>query len=158
MVIEPNKPTFGLRLIAVIEAVKGSLGLVLGSGLLCCPQNSAMRWLTGSLHLEGLFPLETWMLLAFGYAALRFIEAYGLWLARQWGEWLALISAALYIPFIIKALIKNGPSWWNVSLLLLNVAFVAYLSFLLVKTRRRRAHTALASIMGETLETSVGDR
>lgn len=157
MVIEPNKPTFGLRLIAVIEAVKGSLGVMLGFGLLCFPQNPVMRWLTGSLHLEGLFSLETWMLLAFGYAALRFVEAYGLWLARQWGEWLALISAALYIPFIIKALIKNGPSWWNVSLLLLNVAFVAYLSFLLVKTRQRRAHSARASIMGETIETAMSD-
>ena len=156
MVIEPNKPTFGLRLIAVIEAVKGVLGLALGLGLLCFPRTSAIRCLGESLHLETLFSLQTWMLLAFAYATLRFVEGYGLWLARQWGEWIALLSAAVYIPFIAKAMIMNGPSLWNVVLLVLNLVFVSYLSLVLVKTRRKRALMALPVSDAEVVGTPVG--
>ena len=156
MVIEPNKPTFGLRLIAVIEAVKGVLGLGLALGLLCFPRTSAIRWLGESMHLEQLFSLQTWMLLAFAYAALRFIEAYGLWLARQWGEWIALLSAAIYIPFIAKAMIVHGPSLWNVALLILNLAFVSYLGLVIVKTRRKRSRTGVPVSGGEAVGTPAG--
>ena len=36
--------------------------------------------------------------IAFAYAALRFTEAYGLWKARTWAEWVALVSGALLLP------------------------------------------------------------
>ena len=62
-------------------------------------------------------------------------------LARRWGEWLALLSATLYVPFEIYA-IARGVSWLKVTLLLLNVAFVAYLTVVLIATRRKRAMAA----------------
>ena len=36
---------------------------------------------------------------AAAYSIVRFVEAYGLWRARAWAEWFALISGALYVPF-----------------------------------------------------------
>jgi uncharacterized membrane protein (DUF2068 family) len=174
MVIEPNKPTLGLRLIAVLEATKGVLGLVLGIGLYLLTghhRHPLIQWIVERLHLDDSahaphfivemlahperFRLEIWTLLAAGYATLRFVEAYGLWLARRWAEWLALVSAALYIPFEIFAIVES-PTLLKVSLLVLNGAFVAYLSMVLRATRRKRAHAARAASAEGAVETPAG--
>ena len=176
MLIEPNKPTLGLRLIAVFEALKGFIGLALGIGLHLLAgqhQHPLIRWIVEYFHLEDSahaphfivemlahpeqFPLVLWTLLAAGYATLRFVEAYGLWLARRWGEWLALVSAGLYIPFEIYAIVL-GATWLKVSLLVLNVAFVIYLSIVLVMTRRKRARASRTAEAPGAVETSVGGR
>jgi len=174
MVIEPNKPTLGLRLIAVLEVAKGVLGLILGVGLYLLAghhqhpliQSIVVRFhLNDSAHaphfiVEMLahperFRLEIWTLLAAGYATLRFVEGYGLWLARRWAEWLALVSAALYIPFEIFAIVER-PTLLKVTLLVLNGAFVAYLSMVLRATRRKRAHAARAASDEGAIETPAG--
>jgi uncharacterized membrane protein (DUF2068 family) len=176
MVIEPNKATLGLRLIAVLEAAKGTLGLVLAIGLYLLAghhQHPLFQWIVDRFHLDDSahaphfivemlanperFQLEVWMLLAIAYAALRFVEGYGLWLARRWAEWVALISAALYIPFEIYA-IAVGPTLLKVSLLVLNIAFVTYLGIVLAATRRKRAHAARAASDAGAIETPAGGR
>lgn len=173
MVLEPNKPTLGLRLIAILEAAKGTLGLALGIGLWLLAgqhQHPLIQWIVEYFHLDDSahaphfivemlahpekFRMEVWTLLAMGYAGLRFVEAYGLWLARRWAEWLALVSAALYIPFEIYAILL-GPTLLKVSLLVLNVAFVVYLGILLAATRRKRAHAARVAA---AIETPAGGR
>jgi uncharacterized membrane protein (DUF2068 family) len=157
MVIKPGQPTLGLRVIAFLEAAKGLLGLSLGVALYALASHHLHSFfqaiirhfhLTESAHAPhfvvemlvhpGRFRMEVWTGLAMAYAALRFTEAYGLWFARRWGEWLALLSAALYVPFEIYA-IATGVSLLKVILLLLNVAFVAYLTMVLIATRRKRA-------------------
>lgn len=174
MVTEPNKPTFGLRLIAVFEATKGVLAVVLAFalyGLSGHHQNSLIQWSVQRFHLEDSthaphlivemlasperFRLGIWTLLTVGYATLRFTEAYGLWLARRWGEWIALVSATLYVPFEIYA-IAFGATLLNVTLLVLNIALVAYLSIVLVNTRRKRAHAARTAAAERALEVRAG--
>jgi uncharacterized membrane protein (DUF2068 family) len=170
MLIEPDKPTLGLRLIAVLEAVKGAVAVVLAFALYTLADhhlNPFIQWIVRQFHLDDSahaphfvaemlthperFRLEIWTMLAAAYATLRFTEAYGLWLARRWGEWIALISAALYIPFEMYA-IASGATMVKVSLLVLNVAFVTYLSVVLIKTRRKRAHAARAAAGDEVVE------
>ena len=160
MLIEPNKPTLGLRLIALFEAAKGALGLALGIELYRFAGNHmdpliewCVRWLRlpdggHSPHFivemvthPGSLGLGMWTLLTVPYAALRFAEAYGLWLARRWGEWLTLVGAALYVPFEIYAL-TIGVSALKVVLLVLNLVFVVYLAMVLRATRRKRAVAA----------------
>lgn len=36
--------------------------------------------------------------LAFLYAAMRFVEAYGLWETKVWAEWFAIIDGSLFLP------------------------------------------------------------
>ena len=60
---------------------------------------------------------------AVAYSVLRFVEAYGLWYARAWAEWIALVSGMLYLPFEIYKLIHR-PSPFHVSVFLINVAIV----------------------------------
>lgn len=57
------------------------------------------------------------------YACVRFAEAYGLWFARSWAEWLAALSGALYVPVELFELYKNA-SWLGVGMLLANLLIV----------------------------------
>lgn len=68
------------------------------------------------------------------YCILRFVEAYGLWKARAWAEWIALISGCLYLPFEIFKLITR-PNWFHASLIIVNVAVVGYMAYVLLETR-----------------------
>jgi uncharacterized membrane protein (DUF2068 family) len=62
------------------------------------------------------------------YSALRFIEGYGLWNARVWAEWLALLSGTIYLPWEIRALIhRPSPLHW--AFLLINLAIIAYIAW-----------------------------
>jgi uncharacterized membrane protein (DUF2068 family) len=64
------------------------------------------------------------------YSVLRFTEAYGLWRARAWAEWIALISGALYLPFEIYKLVHRQ-SLFHISVLVINLAIVFYMAYLL---------------------------
>jgi uncharacterized membrane protein (DUF2068 family) len=80
--------------------------------------------------------------LALLYAAVRFVEAYGLWRVRVWAEWFAIIAGSVYIPVEVYELFRR-PSWMKGIVLLTNLLIVAYL----VNVRRlnrietRRART-----------------
>jgi uncharacterized membrane protein (DUF2068 family) len=65
---------------------------------------------------------------AVAYSVLRFVEAYGLWYARAWAEWIALVSGMLYLPFEIYKLIHH-PSPFHVWVFLINVAIVLYMAY-----------------------------
>lgn len=67
---------------------------------------------------------------ALGYSVLRFTEAYGLWHARAWAEWIALISAAIYLPFEVYKL-AHRQSMFHIGVLVINLAIVVYMAYLL---------------------------
>ena len=64
------------------------------------------------------------------YSILRFLEAYGLWYARAWAEWIALISGCIYLPFEIYKLIHQQ-SAFHIAILVINVGIVVYMAYLL---------------------------
>jgi len=66
---------------------------------------------------------------ALAYSSLRFVEAYGLWKARPWAEWVALISGMLYLPIEVREIIRR-PNLFHTSLLVLNLAVVLYMAYL----------------------------
>jgi uncharacterized membrane protein (DUF2068 family) len=143
----------GLRVLAVLEAVKGALVLGVGLGLLGLihhdvqhlaeglvrhfhlnPANSYPRVL---LHAaQQLTDARLWGLAvaALVYALFRFAEGYGLWTQRRWAAWLGAVSAALYIPVEVWELVEGitGP---KVVLLGVNVGVVWYLAMVI---RQRR--------------------
>jgi len=67
---------------------------------------------------------------AAAYSILRFLEAYGLWYARAWAEWIALISGAMYLPFEVYIL-AHRLSWIHALILAINLAIVCYMIHLL---------------------------
>jgi uncharacterized membrane protein (DUF2068 family) len=144
----------GVRAIAFLEAAKGLLVLAAGFALLAVFHADAQRIaeeLVGHLHLNpakgtprvfiqligNLFDRRLWMLatLAGAYSTMRFIEAYGLWRSRRWAEWFAAASGAVYIPFEIYELLE-GVSRIKLGALVVNVVVVAYMAYVLVRSKR----------------------
>ena len=140
---------------ALFEAAKGALVLIAGFGLAAWLHRDAQRvadLLVGRLHLdaakrypriflelaENISSAQLWTLASAAalYAALRFLEAYGLWRNRRWAEWLAALSGAIYIPFELYEL-HRGVSWLKLAALLLNAAVVAYMCRVLLTPGRR---------------------
>ena len=65
---------------------------------------------------------------AIAYSTLRFIEGYGLWKARAWGEWLAIISGCVYLPFEVYELIRR-PNEFHWIILGINILVVIYIAW-----------------------------
>lgn len=154
------KPTSGLRAVAVYEAAKGVLVLLAGFGLLSLLQRDVQQFaeqLVAHLHLNpakgyprifidaaaNLTNSRLWLFAGFAlvYAAVRWIEAYGLWLGRRWAEWFAVASGAIYVPAELYE-IARGVSVTKLLLLAANVCIVAYLIYVLWRSRRNRPEQA----------------
>ena len=139
----------GLRAVAVVEALKGVIALLAGFGLTRLVHRDvahAAHALIDRLHLDATrkFPhiflqlaenttdAQLWGLaaLALAYALLRFAEAYGLWRERTWGEWIAAVSGAIYVPVEIYELARSV-TWIRVCALILNAGVVAYMCYML---------------------------
>lgn len=135
----------GLRIVALFEALKGAIVIAAGFGLLTLLHRDVRQIaesLVTRLHIDpdrrypGLFleaashvsdaRLLSLAGLAALYAALRLLEAYGLWFERRWAAWLGAASGGIYIPVEIYELIER-PSWVKAATLTLNVGVVVYL-------------------------------
>jgi uncharacterized membrane protein (DUF2068 family) len=144
-----------LRAVAVFEALKGALALLAAGGLFYFIPRDLRHIaveLVGRLHLnagksypdvflrivEDATNPQLWLIacLVLAYAAVRFTEAYGLWFERAWGEWVAAVSGAIYVPLELYELGRRV-TWIRVSALVLNVAIVALMAFALWKRRKR---------------------
>jgi len=77
---------------------------------------------------------------AFAYAALRFIEGYGLWRERTWAEWVAFVSGTLLLPWEVRELFR-GITFWRGALLVGNVAIVLYMLYVILENRRERRNS-----------------
>lgn len=76
--------------------------------------------------------------LAFLYATVRFVEAWGLWRLKAWAEWFAIISGSIYVPVEIFELSKH-PTWLRFAVLAVNLFIVLYLVYVRyssIKTKR----------------------
>src|SRR5947209_6640746 len=165
-----EREKIGLRTIAIFEAIKGALVLAVGFGVWHYRHRDiddfvdrviAFFHLNPEGHLSNIFSKaaahmteKTLVFVAIGavvYSAIRFAEAYGLWRARAWAEWFALISGTIYIPLEIHALLHHpNPLKW--AILLINIAIVLYMAKLrtdAVRARKRRL--GLAEAVKESL-------
>jgi uncharacterized membrane protein (DUF2068 family) len=120
-----------LRVVALIDVVKGVSILAIGLGILGANshvlEHGGAALLRAADSEHGLLSLA-----AAAYASLRFIEAYGLWRLRGWARWLGLVSAGLYVPFELYYLVRQ-PSLTSAGVLAINLAVL----WLLWPNRRR---------------------
>ena len=154
----PERSRAAMRAIALLEGFKGLLVLALASGALALVHadvdalaarlvehahlNPAAKYphifLDAAAHLDQAHLLRL-ALAAAAYSAVRLVEAFGLWRARAWAEWLAALGGAVYVPFELVELATRGTPL-AAAVLAVNLAIVAVmLRAILVRRRERGA-------------------
>jgi uncharacterized membrane protein (DUF2068 family) len=151
---------FGLRGVALFEAGKGLLAILAAIWVITLRHkdmkevaenllremhrvlhvNPDWHFLQSTLHSAGgITPsgLRVLALIILSYAVIRFVEAAGLWLEKEWAEWFALLSGAFYTPFLIYELLRH-PTGFKWFALALNLLIVVYLAWLLRDSHQRR--------------------
>jgi uncharacterized membrane protein (DUF2068 family) len=147
---------YGLRMVAVMEALKGAAVIALCFVLLSLLHkdlNTVVDHLTDWLRLNpdsrvaDLFyrladrttgrGIWTAVTVGLAYSTCRFVEGYGLWHERRWAEWFAVISGAIYVPVELIALIAH-PHWIRLAVLVVNILVVLYILRILLESRRER--------------------
>ena len=144
----------GLQAVAVFEAIKGIAVLAAAFGVLSLLNKDAVEiaehWVR-KLHMdpdgrlsmvflhaaEKVTDSKLWAAAAgaLAYSTVRFVEAYGLWNARVWAEWFALLSGCLYLPWEIYEVIAH-PTWIKYGLFLTNLAVVLYMLYVRIEASR----------------------
>ncbi|QHN04462.1 DUF2127 domain-containing protein [Granulicella sp. WH15] len=74
-------------------------------------------------------------LATFAYSGLALTEGIGLLLEKVWAEYLTLILTVSFLPWELYELARR-PNWMRLSLLLINLAVLAYLVWLLQRKKR----------------------
>lgn len=156
---------FGLRGIAIFEAGKGLLGVGFGVWVLRMLHRDMnivaadmLRFMHRFLHINPDRPLYQWLLREVGsltprtlwivfaltvvYVAVRFLEAAGLWLEKEWAEWFALISGTLYVPVEIWELVRH-PTWFKWAILIVNILIVLSVAWFLMDAHRKKKKSAM---------------
>lgn len=150
-----------LRAVASLELIKGIIVLAGIFGILFLVHTDpgdVADWCLTVLHIspdhhfaqvfldwaDSLTDKKLWVVagVAAVYSILRFVEAYGLWKARAWAEWIALVSGTLYLPFEIFKIVTK-PNLFHFSLLLINLAVVLYMAYVLLEARAAKARFSL---------------
>jgi len=146
----------GVRVIAGFEAAKGLLVLLAGFELLAFIHQDlhrAAEQLVRQFHLNpaSRFPRnfldladhvndgQLWLLAAFAllYAAVRFVEAFGLWRGSAWAQWFGMITGAMYIPIEVFELLR-GVTWPKATVLVVNTVIAGYLASIVFHAKRKR--------------------
>lgn len=151
-----------MRSVAIFEAGKGLLVLAVGLGIsryldhdlvtagmaLLDKVGLAQDGRIGSalLHLlasAGNLDFRVVVLILCLYAAMRFLEAYGLWYQRPWTPWYVSISTGSYLPIEVHHFIDH-PRWMTAAIIVGNVALVVWL--LRIEYRKHLARKAAATV------------
>ncbi len=148
---------YGLRTVAVFEAIKGAAAIALVVVLLSLLHkdlDAVVDQLTHWLRLNPDSRVADWFYdladrttgrgiwaaatVGLAYSCCRFVEAYGLWHERQWAEWFAVISGAMFVPVEVFAVIAH-PHPARFLVLVCNILVVLFVLAILLETRRQRS-------------------
>ena len=140
----------GLHVIALIEAIKGSLAVLAASGLELLGPAPLQRWVHALITRFQLDPQHGALALfaekinlgavhwaaaaVMVYGLLHLFEAWGLWRAKAWASWLGCIAAALYLPLDVYALWHHR-GWPAIVVLAINLLVVWVLARDIVRRR-----------------------
>ena len=142
-----------VRGVALFEAAKGLLALLAMLGLLSLLHHDLHHLALEVMDHMGLSPHQpfatvvlravdginatpesTLVLIGSLYITARWLEAWGLWHDKVWGEWLGVISCGLYVPLEVMHLWHN-PRWQGAAVLIANLAIIEVLA---VRLRQRK--------------------
>lgn len=147
----------GLLLIGIFKLSKAALSIALGVGALKLlhhdiasvvfhiaevlridPENHILGLLLIRANLIDPRQLRHFSLLTFAYAGLCLVEGTGLMLEKRWAEYFTVTLTALALPWECFELFKEF-TIPRFSLLLVNLAVLAYLIWLLRRVQQREA-------------------
>ena len=142
-----------LRTVALFEFAKGLVVLLAAISLYWIDPGDVAGAFLNFLHIspdrhfahmllrlaDRLSDIKIWQVIVVAciYSGLRFAEAYGLWRAKAWGEWIALISGAIYLPYEIR-LLAHRMTVLHVGVLSINLAIVAFMFYLRIYLPRMK--------------------
>jgi len=149
-----------LRTVALLEFAKGVVVLAAVISLHWVDPSDVAGAFLDFLHIspdrhfahlllsfaDRLSNVKLWQLVigASVYSGLRFAEAFGLWRAKAWAEWIALISGAIYLPYEVVRLVHRV-SLLHVSIFLINLAVVAFMFYLRIYVPRKEGERPQAA-------------
>ena len=145
LVSAPISQQTSLAPIALFKLVKGLLVLLAGSGFLrwIDPEiDSGVSPVLDGLHLNihtrllhalaitvDSLPRHSLLLMSLvslGYAALLFVEGFGLWSETSWAAYLTVVSTCVLLPGEFHAVVREW-SMAGLAVLAVNIAIVGYL-------------------------------
>jgi uncharacterized membrane protein (DUF2068 family) len=145
----------GLRMVALFEAIKGTLAWVVAIGALLLPQHDLQQFvrnliyglrLDPTTHYTSLFVREASLVSArdlgrvsaglVAYGLFRFCEAFGLWWGYAWAEWLAVVSGTIFIPYEVATLFRRF-TLGKLCVLSLNLLIVVFVAMMLTRSRQK---------------------
>jgi uncharacterized membrane protein (DUF2068 family) len=157
-----------LRLIALLKLVEGALLLGVVFGILTLLHKNVAdqaERLFGFFHINTdtifmqkiLIKLElvdtrdivTISVIAGLYAALVFVEGFGLWWQEQWAEYLTVAATGFFIPYEIIEVTKHAGAG-NITLLAINSSIVVYLALVLFLRQIKPADKLEPGMLSET--------
>jgi len=141
-----------LRSVALLEFVKGAAVLAAAVSLVWVDPSDVATAFLNYLHIspdhhfahllfrlaDRLSNIKLWHVIlgASTYSGLRFAEGIGLWRARAWAEWIALVSGAIYLPYEMRRL-AHRITVVDLVIFLVNLAVVAFMFYLRIYVPRK---------------------
>lgn len=146
----------GVRTVATVELAKGVIVLLAGVGLLTMRHKNIWGVAESLLeflhvnpyhHYVGIFidlvarisDIRLWKIAVVAgiYVIVRFVEAYGLWYALPWAEWMAAITGGIYVPFEVNDFVRR-PNWFRLMVIVINLLIVLYMLYLRFEAEEKR--------------------
>jgi|HubBroStandDraft_6_1064221.scaffolds.fasta_scaffold734858_1 uncharacterized membrane protein (DUF2068 family) len=120
----------GFGAIHLLHKDLGDEVMRLATALKFDPESRFVSLLLDKVDLIDAHRLREISLATFGYSAVALTEGVGLLLEKVWAEYLTLILTISFLPWELYELARR-PSWFRLSLLLINLAVLGYLVWLL---------------------------
>jgi uncharacterized membrane protein (DUF2068 family) len=124
----------GMGAIHLLHKDLGDIVMRVALALKFDPESRFVALLLDKVDLIDVHKLKLISLGTFAYSMVALTEGVGLVLEKVWAEYLTLFLTISFLPWELYELARR-PNWFRLSLLLINLAVLAYLIWLL---RRKR--------------------
>lgn len=129
----------GMGAIHLLHKDLGDVVMRIAMALKFDPESRFVSLLLDKVGLIDIHRLKLISLGTFSYSVVALTEGVGLVLEKVWAEYLTLILTISFLPWELYELVRHL-SWFRLSLLLINLAVLAYLIWLL---RRKKVATGI---------------